>query len=108
MKATVSSRSWESVRDSAYGHAQTQHVFHGTCVLFASLRRMVECRSCYWVALNFTDSSELLGYLVAVNNGMQCFGLIAIMPPLLKFLSLRHVWPLSLFLAFVSRNGHQS
>ena len=44
--------------------------------------------------------------LVAVNNGMQCFGLIAIMPPLLKFLSLRHVWPLSLFMAFVSRNGH--
>lgn len=57
-------------------------------------------------ALNFTDSSELLGYLVAVNNGMQCFGLIAIMPPILKFLSLRHVWPLSLFMAFVSRNGH--
>merc|ERR1712136_258761 len=31
-KATVSFRSCKSVRDAAYGHAQSQYVFHGTCV----------------------------------------------------------------------------
>lgn len=55
-------------------------------------------------ALNFTDSSELLGYLVAVNNGMQCFGLVVIMPVLMKFLSLRQILLFSLFMGFVSWN----
>ena len=44
--------------------------------------------------------------LVAVNNGMQCFGLIVVMPLLLKFLSLRHVWLHSLIIALESWKGH--
>ena len=53
-----------------------------------------------------TDSCELVVMLVAVNNGMQCFGLIVVMPLLLKFLSLRHVWLHSLIMALVSWKGH--
>ena len=44
--------------------------------------------------------------LVAVNNGMRCLGLIVVMPLLLKFLSLRYVWLLSLTMALASWNGH--
>ena len=53
-----------------------------------------------------TDSSELVVMLVAVNNGMQCFGLIVVMPLLLEFLSLRQVWLHSLIMALVSWKGH--
>jgi len=55
-------------------------------------------------AENFTSSSTILGYLLSMNMGMQCFGLCVLMPALLKFFSLRHILLLSLFMAFVSWN----
>ena len=55
-------------------------------------------------AQNFTSSSTILGYLLSMNMGMQCFGLCVLMPALLKFFSLRHILLLSLFMAFVSWN----
>ena len=55
-------------------------------------------------SLNFTDSSELLGYHVAVSSGMQCFGLVVITLVIMKFLSLRQILLFSLFMGFVSWN----
>ena len=42
----------------------------------------------------------------AVNNGIQCFGLMVSIPLPLTFMSVRHVLLLSLFMAPVSWNGH--